>query len=258
MGAHLEHDPTRLDHSDGADLAQKRRSLRAFDRRTPDAEPVSSDAPHRTFARFDEGSPRPSQSRNDPIWSGRALYRLCLFGFFCLASAAAAEAQTYDSAYTKLELSACVQEPLNQEEPESGGIWWCEGYGGIPVRVAEGDLRFLLSFGAAAASEPAAGQTLPQFNRIGTTLEWRLQADPATGRRPIATILRYFTETDGAPEGQVLVVTKLGGPGQVCHVGYVDALSTPDPNVMARQLAETLAPTFVCGRHRAGYYAIGP
>ena len=71
----LEHDGTRLNHSDGAvlgqgqakartgvpgvrargfapDLAQKRPSLRAFDRRPPDAEPVSSDAPHRTIRPF--------------------------------------------------------------------------------------------------------------------------------------------------------------------------------------------------------------
>ena len=99
----LEHDTTRLNHSDGAvlgqdqakarmgvpgvrarafapDLAEKRPSLRAFDRRTPDAEPVSSDAPHRPFARFDDGSPRRSQSRIDAIWSYHALVPATLFG----------------------------------------------------------------------------------------------------------------------------------------------------------------------------------
>jgi hypothetical protein len=176
-----------------------------------------------------------------------------------LVSAEAALAQTYESAYTTLDLSQCQQQPLDPEDPVGGGIWWCEGYGGTPVRVAEGDLRYLVSFGANAATETAAGQTLPQFNRIHTTLEWRLAVSPADGRRsPIATILRYFTDNGGAREGQVLVVTKLGGAGQVCHIGYVDALLNPDANVLARQVAESVAPQFICGQHSPGYYGIAP
>jgi hypothetical protein len=168
-------------------------------------------------------------------------------------------AQAFESAYTALELGQCQQQPLDPGDPVDGGVWWCEGYGGMPVRVAEGDLRFLVSFGANAATEPAAGQTLPQFNRIHTTLEWRLATNPADGRRyPVATILRYFTDNNGEREGQVLVVTKLGGPGQVCQVGYVDALLNPDANVLARQVAEAVAPQFVCGQHLPGYYGVAP
>lgn len=168
-------------------------------------------------------------------------------------------AQAYESTYTTLELSQCQQQPLDPADPADGGIWWCQGYGGMPVRVAEGDLRYLVSFGANAASEPAAGQTLPQFNRIHTTLEWRLATNPADGRRfPIATILRYFTDNGGAREGQVLVVTKLGGPGQVCHAGYVDALLNPNANELARQVAEAVSPQFVCGQHSPGYYGAAP
>jgi hypothetical protein len=168
-------------------------------------------------------------------------------------------AQVYESAYSALELSQCQQQPLDPEDPVGGGIWWCEGYGGTPVYVAEGDLRYLVSFGANAATEPAAGQTLPQFNRIHTTLEWRLATNPADGRRtPIATILRYFTDNNGGREGQVLVVTRLGGPGQVCHVGYVDALLNPDANLLARQVAEAVAGQFVCGQHQPGYYGVAP
>ncbi|HMB78134.1 MAG TPA: hypothetical protein VKN76_17205 [Kiloniellaceae bacterium] len=168
-------------------------------------------------------------------------------------------AQAYESAYTALELGQCQQQPLDPEDPVDGGVWWCEGYGGMPVRVAEGDLRYLVSFGANAATEPAAGETLPQFNRIHTTLEWRLATNPADGRRiPIATILRYFTQNDGSREGQVLVVTKIGGPGQVCHIGYVDALLNPEANGLARQVAEAVAAQFVCGQRQPGYYGVAP
>lgn len=174
---------------------------------------------------------------------------------FLLVVGAPALAADYDSAYTSLELGDCRQEALNPDDPLGGGVWWCQGYDGMPVRVAEGDLRYLVSFGAGAANEPAAEETLPQFNRIGTTLEWRLERDPASGSwRPIATILRYFTEGESGSEGQVLVVSKIGGPGQVCHVGYVDALANKGANALARQVAETVAPGFVCGRDSAVYY----
>jgi hypothetical protein len=174
-------------------------------------------------------------------------------------STGAARAQAYESAYTQIELGQCQQQPTDPENPVGGGVWWCQGYDGIPVRVAEGDLRYLVSFGADAASEIAAGQTLPQFNRINTTLEWRLATNPADGRRyPVATILRYFTDNGGGREGQVLVVTKLGGSGQVCHIGYVDALLNPDANVLARQVAEAGAAQFVCGQHQPAYYGVAP
>ena len=176
----------------------------------------------------------------------------------CLSAVAPALANgAFESAYTKLDLGQCRQEPLNPDDPVEGGTWWCEGYGGTPVRVAEGDLRFLVSYGENAAEEVAAGETLPAFNTIGTTLEWRLERDRSNGSlHPIATILRYFTDSGTGEKGQVLVVTKLGGPGQVCHIGYVDALLNPDANAMARQVAEQAAAGFVCGQDRPGTYGL--
>lgn len=176
-----------------------------------------------------------------------------------LMAAVPAGAQGYESAYTTIDLAQCRQQPVDPQDPLGSGVWWCAGYGGMPVRVAAGDLRFLVSYGANAASEPAAGQTLPQFNRIHTTLEWRLATNPATGQRaPFATILRYFTEIESGGEGQVLVITRLGGAGQVCHVGYVDALLNPQANVIAQLVADAYAPGFQCGQHTAVYYGVAP
>jgi len=165
-----------------------------------------------------------------------------------LAVAAPVFAEANDSVYTSLDLAQCRQEAADPEDPVSGGVWWCEGYEGMKVRVAEGDLRYLVSYGENAADEIAAGETLPAFNRIGETLEWRLHDDPTRGQQPIATILRYFTETGDGTEGQVLVITKIGGPGQICHIGYVDATANPEANLIARQIADSLAPSFACGR----------
>lgn len=126
--------------------------------------------------------------------------------------------------------------------PETGSIAWrCPGHAGTDLWVAEDDLRFFISFGPDAERQPAAEQTLPPFNTIGDTLEWRLGPDG----RPFATILRWFTSFDDGRDGQVLVVTRVGRDG-VCHVAYVDARANPDANVLARQAADTLAPGFDC------------
>ena len=65
--------------------------------------------------------------------------------------------------------------------------------------------------------------------------------------RPVATILRFHTDSDGK-KGSTLVVTKLGPPGQVCHVGTVNAVANPDANQIARDIADNTAPGFVCGK----------
>ena len=173
-----------------------------------------------------------------------------------MAFSAPAAAETA-SAYTKINLDQCQEQPPDPEDPLQSGVWWCKGYDGIPVRVTEGDLRFLISYGTDAANEIAAGQTLPAFNTIGDTLEWRLARGDDGVLRPFATILRFFTDSGDGQKGQYLVVTKLGGPGQVCHVGYVDALLNPDANVVARQVADNAAPHFVCGKDNALTYGLG-
>ena len=158
--------------------------------------------------------------------------------FSVAAFAAPAEAEI--SAYTALDLATCRMEPVNPKDPLQSGIWHCDGHLGAPVYVAEGDLRFFVSYGPNAAAEIAATQTLPPFNRIHTTLEWRL--DPAGF--PFATILRFFTDRGDGTEGQILVVTRIGGP--VCHVAYVDARANANANALAQQAADLFARSFNC------------
>jgi len=154
-------------------------------------------------------------------------------------------AAAQESAYTGIELESCAAEPVDPEDPLTSGIWICEGFAGVPVWIAESDLRFFVSYGINGWEEPAGHETLPPFNTINTTLEWRVGADG----QPYATILRFFLESgDGVtPPGQALVVTRVGKGGNTCHMAYVDALANANANLLARQLADALAPIFRCG-----------
>src|ERR1041384_7286867 len=93
----------------------------------------------------------------------------------------------FPSAYTELNLDQC----LVLESDDFGTSWSCPGYKGYPLKVMEGDLRFVLEYGFGPNDNPGS-QTLPPFNHLGSKLEWRLSND--LGRwMPIATIARYFT-----------------------------------------------------------------
>jgi hypothetical protein len=140
----------------------------------------------------------------------------------------------FNSAYTDLDFDQC----LVLDADDFVSQWSCPGYRGYPLKVIQADLRFALQFGFNLDQEPKR-QTLPPFNTLGPTLEWRLSNE--SGRwLPIATIARYDTasKANGTPDGEVLVVTQLK-PGQTCHIAYIDARANPDADVLARAAADT-------------------
>lgn len=162
-----------------------------------------------------------------------------------IVAATALPATAEESVYTSIALESCALQPINKDDPLESGVWRCDGYQGIPVLIAEGDLRFFVSYGFDAANQLAAQQTLPPFNTIHSTLEWRLDDNGV----PFATILRFFTDSgDGGPAEQILVVTTLS-EGGVCHAAYVNATVNADANVMAREAADLFARNFDCGYH---------
>ena len=174
---------------------------------------------------------------------------LAVFGFtacFAISGAVWAEAQ-FISHYTSLALEKnCRMEAPSAVEEAQGAEWWCDGYDGRSVWVGEGDLRYFLGYGSNAKEQCSARQTLSAFNTIGETLEWRIQREFPGHLRPIATILRYRTDSDGKT-GQYLVVTKLGSD-TACHMAYVDVKSSRDANVLARNAADKFALGFDCRR----------
>jgi len=172
------------------------------------------------------------------------LNRLLCSSVLLLAVVAPASGSGFDSTYTKIQLQNCDQVETASKEGTFGGAWTCPGYRGQPVYVAEGDLRMFVSFGPFAADEPAATQTLPNFNTVNETLEWRLRNGEA-----VATILRWFPSlNDGASTGSVLIVTQLRPGGGTCQIARVDAQANRNANAMARRAADALAGQFDCSK----------
>jgi hypothetical protein len=160
---------------------------------------------------------------------------------FCGVLCAPAQAADVTSAYTDIDLDEC----LVMESDDFGTMWACPGYKGMPVYVAEGDLRFMVSFGFGADREPAAEQTLPPFNTLGPRVEWRL-TNAGGAWRPFAAIVRYHLDRpEGGPDGQVLAVIRIE-PGATCHVAYVDARANADANALAQRAADERARDFDC------------
>jgi hypothetical protein len=174
---------------------------------------------------------------------------LALVACAVLAAAPVAAAEL-SSAYTPLKLDDC-NNVTPADMVDYGTVWRCKGYDGIDVRVAEGDLRIFVSYGPKAETQSAAYETLPQFNSIGETLEWRLTKEG--GRlQPFATILRYRWDSD-LIEGSTLVVTKLA-KDNACHMAYVEATGNPKANEQARAIADKDAAAFKCKRDKAKHY----
>ncbi|WP_426128042.1 hypothetical protein [Pararhizobium sp. PWRC1-1] len=182
--------------------------------------------------------------------------------FLLLLSMAPALAN--NSTYTDLDTDHCKS--LLPEDTEGGSIsLQCKGLEDYAVYFKEGDLRQSILYG------PVSGtyvndvfESFEPFNNATRKIEWRLGADG----KPVATILRWFLENIDPVtyepslklKGQVLVVSKVAdGTGQGCVVGYVDALANPEPNRVAREVADTRAKDFACGKDTAAYHGIrGP
>jgi hypothetical protein len=167
---------------------------------------------------------------------------LILAALAILLATVTASAQQIESNYTDVDLDECTV----VSSDDFGSTWACSGYKGIPVMIAEGDLRFFVSYGLKSTEEKAAEQTLPPFNHLGEKIEWRL-SNADGGWKPFATILRYFVQREegGAEDGQILVVTKIE-PGATCHIAYIDALANKDANELAREAADENAADFDC------------
>ena len=171
---------------------------------------------------------------------------------FCCASQAVAGGMT--SAYTKLDLE---NDCTFHQSDDQGGAAKCTGFADYPVHFAEGDLRQMVEYGFVTAGD-RGWVSFSEWNRINDTIEWRLD-----NSRPVATIARWFIENiddsgsaNKALEGQVLVISKVGQPGEfdACVVGYVDAKANPNANALARQVADTLAAGFRCGEDPAVFH----
>lgn len=173
-----------------------------------------------------------------------------LFGF-----TTGAIAGDISSTYSSLALETCT---IIEQEPEFGTTTWkCEGQAGYTVYPTEADLRFYLAFGKGDAMATTGGETVPPFNHLGGgMMEWRVENTGGVWT-PFATIVRYhYSAGTGEAGGEVLVVSKFED-GETCPVGYINALETQAANLLARQLADTVARDFVCSTDTTRYIGTG-
>ena len=137
-----------------------------------------------------------------------------LIGVTLLGIAAPAAAQPATSDYTPLDTERCQ---VLREVPEGESISWrCPGRNGIPLFVNSGDGRFELDAGVADND----WSTIPPFNQIGNTVEWRLR-----GGRPFAVIYRLTSVDPATDPNSMLIIETIGARGRPgCEVGRVNAL----------------------------------
>jgi hypothetical protein len=171
-----------------------------------------------------------------------------------LTVAAASPSLAAESVYTDLVLDRC--KALIEPDPdEPGGDFMsssCPGFGKYQVLFKEGDLRQSVHYGYLKSSIiDHAFESFGQFNNMNPKIEWRLGDDG----KPYAAIQRFFVG-DADNQGQVLAISRVGQPGdkEGCPVGYVDALANKNPNELARKIADTIAPSFRCGKDTAVYH----
>ncbi len=151
---------------------------------------------------------------------------------FAALLASPAIGETIESVTTPFDADKCVHKPGS--EPEDDGEWRCIGHDRIPILMTAGDARVYISYGAKAAHELAARQTLGHPNGEGTSIEWRIVRGQGGRGRVFATIMRWTTAVpvddpkveNGTYRGEVLVVTRLG-PGGVCTSAMSTASRRP-------------------------------
>lgn len=148
----------------------------------------------------------------------------------------------FDSEFVDFNLSKCA----TLANGNSDAAYDCPGHDGVPLHITKTDRQTFVSFGETAAAEKAADQTLPGFNRVHSTIEWRYIKKNGEWL-PFATIQRWFTDDGKGLRGEILVVTKLK-EGNTCHIAYIDAVVTPLAFHTARNLADLLAPKFRCNK----------
>lgn len=170
---------------------------------------------------------------------------------FLAAALAATAAKANESVYTERDLDAC--KTLSEQAEGASVSLECAGYRDLSVYFKESDLRQSQAYGP--IGKPwldEAFESFGPFNHSNARIEWRL----AAGGTPFATIVRWFvSDPDTAGEtdvryGQVLVISTIATrktPAS-CVVGYVDALENGNGNALARQVADTEATGFTCGR----------
>jgi hypothetical protein len=173
-----------------------------------------------------------------------------LVGVLALAGAVSAPAfaQSNDSAYVRVFDDCTYPDPVAAGYNEESRLADCAGYEGWTVHTWVGPMPaptyIAYSDRGVEAQWQEGPPNLDVGHSFGDVMEWRLDASGA----PFATILRSVFTGFCSP-GQYLTVTALRSEGELggCQVAYIEAVDQANPNQMARDAADYLAPGWECG-----------
>ena len=169
-----------------------------------------------------------------------------------VAAAPAFGAEAPESRYTELVGGRCKFIP-GSREPEGGDVKRCPGHGGAEVETLSGHTR--LSLGYRFSANARADNVVTAWS-AGKTVEWRgVKANK--GFEPYATIVRLLMKDHdkGKPvpvaDGEVLAVRRLDPrEAEACPIAFIDAKANLKPNLLARDAADRLGPTFDCASEK--------
>lgn len=151
-----------------------------------------------------------------------------------------------ESRYTDLIGKLCQTEPAAGRGggAEEEQVKRCPGLGGARVVVLASHSETALGFEWSAKER---AEDVVRNWSLGYKLEWRGYMT-SRGFEPYATTIRVlFNDQIGLGERPVLAVLRVR-PGEACVVGAIDIAANPDGYELARRLADTRTPNFVCGR----------
>ena len=175
--------------------------------------------------------------------SGRTL---CCTILACVLGGATAPAQAPESAYTELLKGRCkfisIDEETNEEQVKR-----CPGHGGAQVLTRASHTTVYLSF---RWSKSRVAEDVVSGWSLGDKMEWR-GARTRNGFEPYATIVRVIVKDPDTlvGGGHVLAVMRID-KRDACLAAAVDVSANKEANALAREAADTIARTFVCGKDK--------
>ena len=142
------------------------------------------------------------------------------------------------SAYTPLNLDRCEILTVAHAGEGNWAVRRCPGRNGIALFVNADDDRYDVDAGV----DNGEWESTAMINDLGPQVEWRIERG-----RPFAIIYRYNIPEAAAGGRSMLAVESIGRRGRPgCMVALV--AGTAAGNARARQIADTRARTFRCGR----------
>ena len=170
-----------------------------------------------------------------------------LFTAFWLMAAPVLAQPAAETRYTELVGGRCQ---FVSEDKRTGedAVKRCPGHGDLEMETLASHTRVFLSI---LFSRTQRADDVVEGWSLGKTVEWR-GAKGNKGFEPYVAIVRVLLKDPEAatrqPDGEVLTVIRVDPrEAEACAMVYVDARANKAANQLARDTADRLGPTYLCG-----------